>query len=743
MSFLFSNSRNSSSSSDNNKDGILKKKKRSSSYRPLQTTDEVFVGDEEPRNDKEDDNTAEEESTKVVVGVAFETSSVDPRQRNVSSTIGRLIEMARPERHLMILAGISMTLGSGVSLAVPFFCGRIIDLSLGHHNNDNGDDDDTSPFRLLINLVIIMTLSGMIGFFRMLWQAQAGHRLVARIRRQLYRSILSQDAAYFDSTPQGDLISRLSSDADLVQSAVTDMALGILRNVVVAIGAIALLLYTSVKLSFVSIAILPPVAFAARYFGRNMKDRQKRVRELHADATSLAEQALTCIRTVQQFATEQFESDLYSKAINEAHAEGIANMKLKAMFGSVMQLVVNLVMVVVLGYGGRLVQAGDMTPGDLTSFVMYSVMMGGNISSISTQYIDLMKAVAAANRVFDIVDRTPAIPPPIIVESANDEKLIAPAKANKVVNHQDISLEQYTDMENGGNNEVDNNNKDSHVEMSKMTIEETNEQRSSHNDQDVSPLSVQFTGVDFSYPTRPETKVLDKLNLTIPAGKMLALVGGSGAGKSTIASLLTRLYDPKSGTIWLGDDQRLRDIHPQEVRRKVGIVAQEPLLFSTTILENIRYGSPDASNDAVLEAARLAYVLEFAADFPDGLETVVGTRGTQLSGGQKQRVAIARLILKNPPIVILDESTSALDAESEFQVQEAIDIACKGRTVILIAHRMSTIRSADTVAVLMNGQVAEMGSFEELMDESRDNDKLGATGSFRRLMEKQLLSNTT
>jgi ABC-type multidrug transport system fused ATPase/permease subunit len=232
--------------------------------------------------------------------------------------------------------------------------------------------------------------------------------------------------------------------------------------------------------------------------------------------------------------------------------------------------------------------------------------------------------------------------------------------------------------------------------------------------------------------------VLDQLNLTIPAGKMVALVGGSGVGKSTVASLLTRLYDPQSGKISIGNDSALQDMHPQDVRRKIGIVAQEPLLFPTTIEENIKYGSPNVTDHDVQEAARLAYVLEFTDQFPEGLKTVVGPRGTQLSGGQRQRVAVARCILKNPPIVVLDESTSALDSESEYQVQKAIDTACKGRTVILIAHRMSTIRSSDLIAVLMNGRVAEMGPFDELMN-AQKNEDADTRGSFRRLMEKQLL----
>jgi len=243
------------------------------------------------------------------------------------------------------------------------------------------------------------------------------------------------------------------------------------------------------------------------------------------------------------------------------------------------------------------------------------------------------------------------------------------------------------------------------------------------------PMSVDFKDVYFAYPTRKESLVLNGLNLSIGPGQVVALVGGSGAGKSTITSLLTRLYDPQDGSVCI-DGQPLSEMEPKEIRQNCGIVVQEPLLFPTTIEANIRYGSPHATDEEVREAARLAYVLEFADKFPDGLQTVVGPRGTQLSGGQKQRVAVARCILKNPPIVVFDEATSALDAVSEAEVQKAIDIACEGRTVILVAHRLSTIRNAGAIAVLLDGKVAEFGSFDTLME---------SNGPFRQLMEKQLV----
>lgn len=549
-------------------------------------------------------------------------------KQHAQATMMRLLEMARPERHLMIFSAISMTFGSAVSLAVPTYSGRIIDLSIVKVDK-TGEDADTapSPFELLMSLLGIMTLSGIAGFFRVWWQAQAGHRMVARLRRKLYASILSQDASYFDSVKQGDLISRLSSDADLVQSAVTDQALGLLRNAIVATGAVALLFYTSASLALVSVAVLPPIAICARLAGRRMQERQKRVRELHAEATSLADQSLTCIRTVQQYVAESFEAEQYNYAVNQAHAEGIENTKLQAMFGSAMQLVVNLALLCVLGFGGMQVQKGLLSPGDLAGFVMYSLLMGSNISSISTLYIDLMKAAAAANRVFEIIDREPPIPPPFIVDPAENEILAIRGS----------SLGAHSTAELGS---MVKTTKTSALEMLDLSGMVPPDSMSATT---VVPMSVQFDNVTFAYPTRPESKVLKRLDLSIKAGQVVALVGGSGAGKSTIASLLTRLYDPQLGDIRI-DSMTVRDMDPQEVRRNVGIVVQEPLLFPTTIEANIRYGSPYATDEQVREAARLAFVLDFADKFPDGLQTIVGPRGTQLSGTCVSWLVFARYL---------------------------------------------------------------------------------------------------
>ena len=669
-------------------------------------------------------------------GSAKQEGAAAQQQKETWHTMRRLFDLSRPERGLMILSAVCMALGSAVSLAVPTHAGRIIDASLLHKNNNNDNDnndndndnnssDNSSPLRLLSSLLVLMIISSLASLLRLKWQAIVGHQVVARLRRTCYRAVLSQDAAYFDNVPTGDILSRLAADADLVQTAVTNRILDISRNVVLAVGAVGLLFYTCAPLAVVVVCILPPVAIGSKLVARHVKQRQVQAMELHAEAVAVAEQALTCMQTVQQYVGEQWEADQYNVAVNAAHAAGIVTAQQTAWFTAVMQLVMNVVLLLVLGLGGWLVQGGAISAGDLASFVMYSVLMASNVSNMSGQYMDLTKSMAAADRVFEIIDREPLIPKPRINIVDNDADLWT----GRVVARKSSLKKDALENENIEQMSL--------VEL--MEMGKSRETIPSHQlwnvgrPQDVVPRSVQFRNVSFAYPSRPACKVLNGLNLRIPASQVVALVGGSGAGKSTIASLLTRLYDPQSGTITFDDHCSIQNMEPQEVRRNVGIVMQEPLLFSTTIDANIRYGCPQATDEQVREAARLAHVLEFADKFPKGLQTVVGARGTQLSGGQKQRVAVARCILKNPPVVIFDEATSALDAESEAQVQKAIDTACKGRTCIIIAHRLSTIRNANAIAVLVDGKVQEMGSFEELVG------RHGA-GAFRQLMEKQMLA---
>jgi ABC-type multidrug transport system fused ATPase/permease subunit len=351
-----------------------------------------------------------------------------------------------------------------------------------------------------------------------------------------------------------------------------------------------------------------------------------------------------------------------------------------------------------------------MSAGDLTGFVMYSFLLAGNLSNLTSVYSDWVRAVAASERILTILDRPPGIPMATSAVSLENERV---ASADPLQERQYIPY-QYDDMPDAA---------------SKTTTKAPTRR---------APL-IELKDLNFQYPARPDVNVLQDFSLTIQPGEVIALVGGSGSGKSTVASLLTRLYDPSNTQSIQLDGKALADYDLQQVRHMIGVVSQDPVLFRGSIRDNIRYGEWDnVSEDDIIQAAQQANVLDFAEQFPDGLDTMVGPRGLQLSGGQRQRIALARVLAKNAPILILDEATSALDAQSEYWVQKALeqlfeeDNSSGGRTILSIAHRLSTIRHASRIAVVQDGAIVQTGTFDELR--SRD-------GPFRELMKTQLVGD--
>jgi ABC-type multidrug transport system fused ATPase/permease subunit len=595
---------------------------------------------------------------------------------NNKELMTRLYQIAEPERKLILASAATLGVTSSITLILPYACGEVLDMAMMKAAGHSSSSWTFSPFLVATGLFGLTGVAGLGVYARSLMLNIAGNRIVSRMRQQLFRSIIAQEAAFFDGTKSGELISRLSNDCYFIKSAVTTETVSGLRGVIMSLGSTTLLFYTSPKLAIVSLCSIPPVFLAARLIGRTLKEKQNVVQDLHGKATNIAEEVFTGHKTVQLFATERNEIERYSNAINYAHEKEISVGKTRAAFDGIVHVAANGAVLLVLGYGGSLVLANEMTAGDLTGFLMYSLLMAGNISSLSGTYTEMMKSMAAAGRTFDIIDRIPSIP------------------SSFQSQHHSVSSSQRALETHKG------------------------------------PISVQFHNVSFSYPTRTESIVLGpKFNLDIKAGENIAIVGGSGSGKSTAGSLLCRLYDLDKGNIFLNGID-IMDLDPSFVRRQVGVVSQEPMLFAGTIKENIRYGNLSATDEEVTHAARAAHVLNFTDYLPNGLETQVGHSGSsQLSGGQKQRVAIARVLLKDPPIVILDEATSALDGKSEYHINEAIKSMSRGRTVISIAHRMSTIKEADRVAVLKDGGVAEIGAFHELIQ---------SHGDFYNLMEQQL-----
>jgi ABC-type multidrug transport system fused ATPase/permease subunit len=492
----------------------------------------------------------------------------------------------------------------------------------------------------------------------------AGERIVARLRERVYGAIMDQEIAFFDERRTGDLTSRLSSDTATLRAAVTTNLTQLVRDGSIALGGIAILLATSPSLTLVMLALVPPAVMLGLFIGRRIERLSKEVQDALADAGGVAQETIAGIRTVRAFAQERNALTRYAGAVWRAFRISRRHRLNVAVLVSASVIAAYGAISAVIWYGGRLVVGGEMTIGTLVMFVIYTLTVAFTLAGVGEVWTQLASARGAAEHVFGLVDRRPAIP----VEGG-----LCPERVEG---------------------------------------------------------RVAFEGVGFSYPGRPDVVVLHGIDLVLEPGRVVALVGPSGSGKSTIASLVPRFYDPDRGRVTL-DGRDLCELDPTWLRRQIGIVAQEPILFSASVAENVRYGRADASEDEVRAAARAAYADAFVRGFPAGYETQVGERGLRLSAGQKQRIAIARAVLKDPRILILDEATSALDAESEHLVKQALEHLMRGRTTLVIAHRLSTVRHADRVLVVEAGRIVQSGAHAELM---RDT-----AGLYHRLVEKQLV----
>jgi ABC transporter fused permease/ATP-binding protein len=572
-----------------------------------------------------------------------------------AQTARRLLELSRSEWRRIALGTLFLAIGSAMQLAYPQMIRRILDHAV--LAGSAAIIDGAAIAMAAMFVVQGLTLAGRAYCFSV-----AGERIVSRLRERVYAHLVSQEIAFFDERKTGELTSRLASDATVLQSAVAANVSMVLRNLVASAGGLVLLFYTSPKLTLIMLAVVPPVALGAVIYGKRVSKLARKTQDALAASNQVAEESIAGIRTVRSFAAEEVEAARYTSRVEEAF--GIAKQRARAMavFSGAATIAGYGAVAVVLWYGGRLVLDHAMSVGELTSFVLYTLVVAFSLGTLADLWTDFMRAGGAAARVFELLERQPQIPL------------------------------------RGGESPA------------------------------VAVGGVALEGVVFAYPTRPDAPVLRGLDLELRPGERVALVGQSGAGKSTVAALVGRQYDPQGGRV-LFDGRPLDTLDPGWLRRQVGVVAQEPVLFSTTIGANIRYGRPDASDAEVEAAARAANAHLFVSGFPDGYQTVVGERGVQLSGGQRQRIAIARALLKDPRLLILDEATSALDAESEYLVVEALERLMEGRTTLVIAHRLSTVKSADRVAVLEDGRVVQSGPHAQLVVEE---------GLYRRLVERQL-----
>jgi ABC transporter fused permease/ATP-binding protein len=576
---------------------------------------------------------------------------------NRKATVRRLLALARPEWRLLGAGVFFLSLGSAMALLYPQGMRVIIDGVLG--GSAPGLVDRAALFMVGVALLQALAVSA-----RHTLISVAGERAVTRVRERLFASILDQEIGFFDQRRTGELTSRLSSDTAVLQSAVSaNISIG-LRSAAQIVGGIGFLLWTSPVLTALMLAVVPPIALFGVIYGRRVRKLSRDVQDALASANEVAEEAISGIRTVRSFTAEPAEGARYAVRTRHAYALAKKRVLAGASFMAAGSFAAYAAAALVFWYGGRLVVRGQMTVGGLTSFLVYTLIVAFSLGALADLWADFMRSLGAAERIFELLDRKPAMAPA--------------GGATLPLVHGEIALDQ----------------------------------------------------VSFSYPSRKDIRVVDGVSLRLSPGEVVAVVGPSGAGKSTLAALIARLYDPDSGRLLL-DGHDVRELDVSFLRRQIGTVAQEPILFSASIEENVRYGRPGASRAEVEAAARAANAHAFVERFPQGYDTLVGERGVQLSGGQKQRVAIARAVLKDPRILVLDEATSALDAESEHLVKEALERLMKGRTTLIIAHRLSTVKDADRVVVLDAGRIVQSGAHAALLRED---------GLYRRLVEKQFVA---
>ncbi|MDO9025106.1 ABC transporter transmembrane domain-containing protein [Zwartia sp.] len=502
-----------------------------------------------------------------------------------------------------------------------------------------------------INLLLLAIALALMTASRFYVMSWLGERVVADIRLRVFENVLRQSPGYFETLQTGEVLSRLTSDTTLVQTLVGSSISIALRSLVMLLGGMTMMLVTSAWLAGVMIALLLLIVLPLWALGRHVRKMSRVSQDKVADTSAMAGEVLNAITTVQAFVREPHEQKRFESAVELAFAEAKKRITMRSLLTATAILMAFAVIVFVLWIGARQVTAGVMSLGELTQFVLYAVLIAGSIGALSETWGDLQRAAGATERLVELMQAEPAL----------------------------------TSGSLKGRAEV---------------VPQSN--------------SVVFSDVIFSYSSRPDFQAMNHLSFAVPKGARYALVGPSGAGKSTLFALLLRFYEPTSGQIQIFG----RDISQwplAELRKMIGIVPQEPVIFASSAMENIRYGRLEASDDEVIAAAKTAHAHGFISSLPQGYNSFLGERGVRLSGGQKQRISIARAILKNPPILLLDEATSALDAESEREVQQALDAVLPGRTSLTIAHRLATVLSAERILVLDQGEVVEQGTHVELI----------------------------
>jgi ABC-type multidrug transport system fused ATPase/permease subunit len=576
----------------------------------------------------------------------------------------RLLSYVKPYRWKFAAAMVCLFLSSLVGLSFPQFLGALIDLAQGGHKSGPSpiasSFGSTSHYNFLpstlsgIGLLALGVLlaQGFVSFFRVVWFVQVAEKSLADIRRDTYFKLITLPMNFFSNRRVGELNSRISADLSQIQDAITTTLAEMIRQLILLTGGLTFLVIVSPKLTLTLLLMMPVLVVIGVVFGRFIRKLSRDAQDKLAESNTVVEETLQGIANVKAFVNEAYEAGRYNKNLRDVVKLAVKGAKYRGLFASFIVFCLFGAIVSVIWYGSVLVSHHELTIGMLIQFVIYGVFVSASMGSFPELYGNMQKAVGASERVLEILDET----------------------------GEDISINEKNNVVN---KKIEGN--------------------------------VAFNNVEFAYPSRPELTVLNGISFDAAAGQKVAIVGPSGSGKSTMASLILQFYQPQRGFITF-DNKPAISYSLTDIRNQVAIVPQDVMLFGGTIKENIAYGKLSASEDEIIQAAQRANAHEFINSFPEGYNTIVGERGIKLSGGQRQRIAIARALLKNPSILILDEATSSLDSESERLVQEALEELMKNRTSIIIAHRLSTIREADKIIVLKKGEIIESGSHGELMN---------------------------
>lgn len=558
----------------------------------------------------------------------------------------RLLPFLLKYRAQVVVALTALLIASAATLVVPVAVRHVLDNGFSAENANLINQ----YFLAMFAVVAALATSSAVRFYYVVW---LGERIVADVRDALFRHLVYLTPSFYETQKTGEVVSRLTADTTQIKSAFSSTASIALRNLVTLLGALAMMIYTSPRLSGLATLAIPAVVLPLVFYGRRVRVLSRKAQDTLASSAAFAQERLSGITAIQSNTQEAATTAVFTNATIEAFDAARSRTFARSILTFAIISVSLGSIVALLWFGAHEVLAGRITGGTLGQFVLYAVFASSALGQLSEVWGEIQLAAGAAERISELLDETPAIASP-----SSPTVLSQPVKG-----------------------------------------------------------ALGFANVDFRYPSRPQAKVLSDVSFEAKPGEVIAIVGPSGAGKTTLYALLQRFQDPEKGSVTL-DGIPIQTLALNELRGNIATVPQDPTIFSGTIADNIRLGRPNATDLDVTQAAKAARVSEFAEKLPEKYQTLLGERGVTLSGGQRQRLAIARAILRNAPVLLLDEATSALDAESEALIQEALEGLTKGRTTLVIAHRLSTVRGADRIVVLDQGKIVGIGTHAQLLKKS-------------------------